>query len=76
MRRVTPCFWTDQFGCELKITGELPASDRFDVLSGSLESGCAVLQWLSDAGEPRAAGTLNHWMPLGRLKRLCEESPV
>jgi 3-phenylpropionate/trans-cinnamate dioxygenase ferredoxin reductase component len=74
--KVTPYFWTEQFGYELKVAGELPASDRFRVVSGSLEGGCAVVQWLSDSGEPQAAGTLNHRMPIGKLKRLSEESAL
>lgn len=66
----TSYFWTEGFGLEIKITGEIPLDTVPTIIDGSLSGRCAVLQWSVD-GRPRAAATVNHRMPLIKLKRLA-----
>lgn len=68
--RETSYFWTEGFGLDVKIVGEIPPGVDPQVLEGSLESRSALLQWCDDSG-PVAAATLNHRMPLVKLKRLA-----
>ena len=72
----TPYFWTDQFGYEIRITGERPTTDRISVIEGALDEGSAVLQWLDDDDSIVAAATVNHRMALPKLKRLAYQSPA
>jgi NADPH-dependent 2,4-dienoyl-CoA reductase/sulfur reductase-like enzyme len=65
-----PYFWTDQFGIELKICGRLPVHGAPLVIDGAVSERRAVLQWVA-GGHPLAAATINHRMPVGRLKRLA-----
>ncbi len=70
-----PYFWTEGFGLEVKITGTIPAGVEPAVLEGSLAERSAVLQWAGPAG-PVAAASINHRMPLVKLKRLAAPQPV
>ena len=68
-----PYFWTEGFGLDIKITGEIPSGVAPLVIEGSLPDRCAVLQWIVD-GRPRAAASINHRMPLVKLKRLARNN--
>jgi NADPH-dependent 2,4-dienoyl-CoA reductase/sulfur reductase-like enzyme len=65
-----PYFWTEQWGLEIKICGEPPTGAAPDVLAGSLEENEALLRWTRD-GVAVAAATLNHRMPLVKLRKLA-----
>ena len=65
-----PYFWTEQFGCDLKLVGELPFAGPPDVLDGSVEDGSALLQWRRDE-VPVAAASLNYRLPIVKLKALA-----
>ena len=66
----TSYFWTEGFGLDVKITGEIPSGVAPVIVEGSLLGRDAVLQW-SVEGCPRAAASINHRMPLVKLKRLA-----
>lgn len=63
-------FWTEQFGTNLKIAGELPLTGAPQVLAGDVEERSALLQWCRD-GIPVAAAALNHRLAVVRLKALA-----
>jgi NADPH-dependent 2,4-dienoyl-CoA reductase/sulfur reductase-like enzyme len=65
----TPYFWTEQFGIELKVCGEMPPRGTLEVKEGSFAERCALVQWADD-DVPTAAATINHRMPIARLRRL------
>ncbi len=71
----TAYFWTEGFGLDIKITGEIPSGIAPLVIEGSLPDRCAVLQWIVD-GQPRAAASINHRLSLVRLKRLARIDPA
>ncbi len=64
-------FWTEQFGIDLKIAGELPLHGEPRVLDGDLSSRSALMQWHHD-GIPVAAATLNYRMSVVKLKALAQ----
>ena len=64
-----PYFWTEQFGLDVKISGELPLIGMPDVLAGDPARRSALLQW-SSGGRPVAAVAINHRLPVTTLKRL------
>ena len=74
--RSTPYYWTEQFELEVKVSGALPVHGEPVVLEGSVADRSAVLQWLDERGQPYAAATINHRMPIGRLKRLARATPA
>ncbi len=67
--RPDPYYWTEQFGLDIKISGEIPHGQPPTVLAGDPRQGSALLQWsLSD--RPVAAVAINHRLPVVTLKRL------
>ncbi len=64
-----PYFWTEQFGLDVKISGELPLVGEPQILAGDPAAGSALLQWCAD-GRPVAAAAVNHRLPVVKLKRL------
>ena len=62
-------FWTEQFGLDVKIAGELPLAGEPVVVDGELPRS-ALLQWQRH-GEPVAAVAINYRVPVTRLKRLA-----
>lgn len=62
-------FWTEQFDLDIKIAGELPLPGEPHVLEGDPATRSALVQWRR-GDEPVAAATINHRMPVVRLKRL------
>jgi 3-phenylpropionate/trans-cinnamate dioxygenase ferredoxin reductase component len=72
--RYLPYVWTEGYGLEVKLCGTPVPGVEPTVVEGSLDDRCALLQWLVD-GEPVAAATVNHRLPLARLKRLAQPSP-
>ncbi|GAA2130641.1 NAD(P)/FAD-dependent oxidoreductase [Actinomadura napierensis] len=63
-------FWTEQFGLNIKIAGELPLQGTPILLEGDPSSRSLLAQW-HRAGRPVAAATVNLPLPIVRLKRLA-----
>ena len=61
--------WTEQFGLDVKLVGDLDPQGEPDVLDGSLDQGSALLAW-PDAVAPRSVVAVNHPTAPGKLKRL------
>jgi NADPH-dependent 2,4-dienoyl-CoA reductase/sulfur reductase-like enzyme len=61
--------WTEQFGLDVKLVGDLDPQGEPAVLDGSLDQGSALLAW-PDATAPRTAIAVNHRTPPVKLKRL------
>jgi 3-phenylpropionate/trans-cinnamate dioxygenase ferredoxin reductase component len=70
-----PYFWTEQFGLDLRICGEVPTRATPEVIDGDLDERRAVLQW---AGTPEggAAASVNFRIPIPKLRRLARPVPV
>lgn len=61
--------WTEQFGLDTKVVGELDPQGDPVVLDGSLADGAALLAW-PDATTPRTVVAINHRTSPAKLKRL------
>jgi 3-phenylpropionate/trans-cinnamate dioxygenase ferredoxin reductase subunit len=61
--------WTEQYGLDVKLVGDLDPQGEPAVLDGSLDQGSALLAW-PDAVAPRSVVAVNHPTPPARLKRL------
>ena len=61
--------WTEQFGLDVKMVGDLDPQGEPAVLDGSLDQGSALLAW-PDAVAPRSVIAVNHRTPPVKLKRL------
>jgi 3-phenylpropionate/trans-cinnamate dioxygenase ferredoxin reductase subunit len=70
-----PFFWTEAFGLTVKVCGPLPAHGEPAVLAGSLDDRSALLQWHDD-GRPVVAATVNHRMPVAKLRRMAQPAPA
>ncbi|MFI0723424.1 NAD(P)/FAD-dependent oxidoreductase [Streptomyces sp. NPDC021224] len=68
VRRPAPYFWTEQFGLDVKISGELPPAGPPEVLAGSPGDRSALLRWRHPRGATAVA--VNHRMPVPRLHLL------
>lgn len=66
-----PYVWTEGHGLEVKLCGTLVPEVEPTVVEGSLNDRSALLQWLVD-DEPVAAASVNHRMPLARLRRMAQ----
>ncbi|HVN12412.1 MAG TPA: hypothetical protein VMT69_09975, partial [Kineosporiaceae bacterium] len=53
--RADPYYWTEQFGLDIKISGELPGEAEPTVLAGDPGQRWALLQWSLD-GRPLRRG--------------------
>jgi 3-phenylpropionate/trans-cinnamate dioxygenase ferredoxin reductase component len=73
--RSSPYYWTEGHGLEIKVCGPLPVHGEPIVIEGSVAERDAVLQWQRD-GVAVAAATVNHRMPLAKLKRLAATMPA
>ncbi|GAA3168262.1 FAD-dependent oxidoreductase [Blastococcus jejuensis] len=63
--------WTEQFGLDVKMVGDLDPQGEPTVLDGSLDQGSALLAW-PDAVAPRSIVAVNHRTPPVKLKRLLQ----
>jgi 3-phenylpropionate/trans-cinnamate dioxygenase ferredoxin reductase subunit len=63
--------WTEQFGLDVKLVGDLDPQGEPAVLDGSLQGGSALLAW-PDATAPRTVLAVNHSTPPAKLKRLLQ----
>lgn len=68
--RSMPYFWTDLFDLTVKICGALPLIGEPGIIQGSLQDRDAILGW-GEQGSPVAAATINHRLPLRKLRRLA-----
>lgn len=64
-----PYYWTEQFGLDIKISGEIPAGTAPTVVAGDPEQRSALLQW-HHQDRPVAAASVNHRIPIVKLKKL------
>lgn len=64
-----PYFWTEQFGCDLKLVGDLPFAGEPHVVEGAPAERSALLQWHSGDTVVGAA-SLNYRLPIVKLKAL------
>ena len=71
--RPDPYYWTEQFGLDIKISGRIPAEGPPAVLSGDPRQRSALLQWC-ERGQPVAAVSVNHRMPIAKLKKLSAQT--
>ena len=72
-----PYFWTEQWGVNLKASGQLPPVGSPEVVDGDLSAGSALLRWAPDApDEPGAAVAVNYRIPVPRLRRLAHPQPA
>ena len=65
-----PFFWTEQFGAEVKVAGEIAPQAKSTELEGSLLDANALLQWTVD-DQPVAAAVVNRKLPIGKLHALA-----
>ena len=67
-----PYFWTEQWGLNLKASGQLPPVGSPEVVDGDLSAGSALLRWAPDIPDgPGAAVAVNYRIPVPRLRRLA-----
>lgn len=66
-------FWTEQFGLDIKLAGELPFEGVPSTLAGDPAERSALVQW-ADNGHV-AVAAINHRMPVARLKALARFRP-
>ena len=66
--------WTEQFGLDVKLVGDLAPRGEPTVLDGSLDEGSALLAW-PDAVAPRSVVAVDHRTPPVTLKRLLRRAP-
>jgi hypothetical protein len=69
-----PFFWTEQFGAEVKLAGEIAPQATATELDGSLLDANALLQWTIDE-QPVAAAIVNRKLPIGKLHALARPAP-
>jgi 3-phenylpropionate/trans-cinnamate dioxygenase ferredoxin reductase subunit len=65
-----PYFWTEQFGFEVKIAGEIAPGAPISAVEGGLSDQSALLQWTLN-GQVVAAGSINRRMAVGKLHQLA-----
>lgn len=70
-----PYFWTEQFGCDLKLAGDLPFAGDPHVVDGDVTQRSALLQWHDDF-RSTAAASLNYRLPIVRLKAAAAGAPI
>ncbi|GHD24848.1 pyridine nucleotide-disulfide oxidoreductase [Nocardiopsis kunsanensis] len=73
--RADPYYWTEQFGLDIKMSGDIPADTEPTVLAGDPRRGSGLLQW-QDRGRPVAAVSMNHRVPVAKLKKLGARASV
>ncbi len=64
-----PYFWTELFGLSIKVCGHIPLDRDPVVVEGDRSERDLVLQWW-DGDTSVAAATVNHRMPIAKLRRL------
>jgi NADPH-dependent 2,4-dienoyl-CoA reductase/sulfur reductase-like enzyme len=67
--------WTEQFGLDVKLVGDLEPQGKPAVLDGSLDDGSALLAW-PDATAPRSVVAVDHPTPPAKLKRLLARAAL
>ena len=73
--RPRPYFWTEQWGLEIKVCGEMHPQAVPHVILGSLAERELVVQWTL-GGAAVAAASVNHRMPIAKLRKLATAAPV
>lgn len=70
-----PYYWTEQFGLDIKISGDIPANAPPTVLAGDPGQRSTLLQW-HHQDRPVAAASINHRIPIVKLKKLGARAPA
>lgn len=70
-----PYFWTEQWGLDLKICGEIPTDVTPEIVAGSWEENSLLLQYRVD-GVPVAAASVNRRFPITKLRALAQPELV
>ncbi|MBM7469009.1 NADPH-dependent 2,4-dienoyl-CoA reductase/sulfur reductase-like enzyme [Microbacterium keratanolyticum] len=70
-----PYFWTEQWGLDLKICGEIPIDVEPEVIAGSWHENSLLLQYSVD-GVPVAAASVNRRFPITKLRALAQPALV
>ena len=73
--RPDPYYWTEQFGLDIKISGQIPEHAPPAVLAGDPRQRSTLLQW-SHGDRPVAAVSVNHRIPIAKLKKLSAQPPA
>lgn len=73
--RTDPYYWTEQFGLDIKISGQIPAAVPPAVLAGDPRQRSALVQWCED-GRPVAAVSVNYRTAISKLKKLSAQPPL
>jgi len=73
-RRHDPYFWTEQFGLNIKYSGQIPSDCAPTVLAGEPPHRSGLFQW-HDNDQPVAAASVNHPIPIVKLKKLARTRP-
>jgi NADPH-dependent 2,4-dienoyl-CoA reductase/sulfur reductase-like enzyme len=68
-------FWTEQFGLDVKIAGELPLPGEPEVVDGSLDDRRALLRW-TEGGRTAAVVAINYRIPVARLKAMARAASL
>jgi 3-phenylpropionate/trans-cinnamate dioxygenase ferredoxin reductase component len=68
--RPDPYYWTEQFGLNIKIVGNLPGLGSPEILDGDVESRSALLQWGNSCEPVATIAAINYRIAVGRLKKL------
>ena len=75
-----PYFWTEQWGRNVKASGQLPPAGSPEVVDGDLSAGSALLRWTCDGPDGRAeqeppwpstTGSRSHACAVWRTQRRC-----
>lgn len=69
-----PYFWTEQWGLDIKICGRISPGVEAEALVGSLDEHSALMQFTRD-GQPVAAASVNHRVPIVKLRKLAAPPP-
>lgn len=70
-----PYFWTEQWGLDLKVCGEIPTDVTPEIVAGSWEENSLLLQYRVD-GVPVAAASVNRRFPITKLRALAQPELV
>ena len=71
--RPDPYYWTEQFGLDIKISGQIPEHAPPAVLAGDPRQRSTLLQWCH-GDRPVAAVSVNHRIPIAKLKKLSAQA--
>ena len=68
----SPYFWTEQFGLNIRVSGQFPIDGEPEVVSHgqARDPDALLLKW--DDGENRSAAAVNYRIPIPRLRKIAQ----